>query len=280
MERIAYRIMVLAIDNQVRAVANHLLNYGVQETLTNLEGIVSRNAINAAYAELYYAVGQKHKEWTDADVAERFPARKSMQLKDEEDDRLRRRRPNPANIQVETGFEVGFFNSQWLARLKGIVNNIDVIERVNSVKSTIIKSMRKSISDAQQQFVSIRKITARFRQDFNRITPVQAQRVVRTEVTYVNNIAAEQSSVETGLELKKIWIHTLDTRTRDTHRSVSAKPIDSNGKFKVGGKLMDRPGDPNGGLSEIINCRCSVAYIPADDYEDLLDSQGNFIGLN
>jgi len=273
MERLAYRIMLRAINDGLSSVYQSVLDFGPEVTLFNLDALFTRKVIQKAYEQLYYEVGVRHKKWADADVKARFPRKK------EEDDRIRRR-PNPAVAGIESNFGVGFFNPAWLARLKQIVNDIETIERVNSVKSTITKAIRKSISSAQQEYISIRKIIARVKSDFTNISHVSAERIARTEVTYISNIAAEQSANETGLDLVKAWVRTMDHRTRDTHVKAPRSPIKSTDKFLVGGKKMDKPGDPAGGLKEIINCRCVVAYFPADDYEDLLNDQGEFHGFS
>ncbi|MGA9651888.1 phage minor head protein [Pedobacter sp.] len=273
MERLAYYVMLWAFRDAVYPVINSLESVGVQQTLDTLDGLFERKAIQIAYGKLYLAVGEKHKQWTDSDTRSRFTRKKDLIFKDEEDDKYNRR-PKPSILTqtpVETNFGIGFYNPVWLARLKQIVNNIDVAERITSVTDTIKKDIRKSLQQAQQEFVSIRKITARLRRDLGIFSRRRAEVIARTEVTYIANEAAEQSAYEVaqevGIKLKKIWIHTRDSRTRDSHRAVSSKPIDSNEAFRVGGKLMQKPGDPAGGASQVINCRCAIAYIPADDTE-------------
>jgi len=63
------------------------------------------------------------------------------------------------------------------------------------------------------------------------------------------------------VETLKEWIPAEDERVREWHsvmRSKPAIPIDE--KFIVNGRPMDRPGDPNGGASNVINCRCVLGY--------------------
>lgn len=64
-----------------------------------------------------------------------------------------------------------------------------------------------------------------------------------------------------GLEFKKKWVPVLDERTRANHASMSghaAIPLEAD--FNVGGVRMSRPGDPRGGPSNCIRCRCVLAY--------------------
>jgi len=263
LERVAYYIILKAFKQCMDDVIASIEQRGAQETLNLLDAVIQKRVINQAYQDLYYQVGVKAKDWTDQDVKNRFPGKK--------EDRRPIQIPNfkppkPETITPRMG--VGFFNPAWLARLKQIVNGLDVAERVTSVTDTLKARIKKSLSESLQQFVSPKKIVAKLRKDVGGIFSRQrAEMIARTEVTHVTNVAAEQSAVETGLELKKIWIHTQDSRTRDAHRNVSSKPIDSKGKFLVGGFMMDKPGDPAAPIRLTINCRCIVAYIPADDTE-------------
>jgi uncharacterized protein with gpF-like domain len=60
-----------------------------------------------------------------------------------------------------------------------------------------------------------------------------------------------------GNSIKKIWIATLDNRTRHTHAMLDGKDVALDKLFDNG--LM-RPRDPNGVPEEVCNCRCSLKY--------------------
>ena len=60
-----------------------------------------------------------------------------------------------------------------------------------------------------------------------------------------------------GNSITKIWIATLDNRTRDAHADRDGEEIALDDEFAPG---LSRPRDPNGVLSEICNCRCSLKY--------------------
>ena len=60
-----------------------------------------------------------------------------------------------------------------------------------------------------------------------------------------------------GNSITKIWIATLDNRTRDSHAALDGAEIALDEIFDNG---CSRPRDPNGALSEICNCRCSLKY--------------------
>lgn len=60
-----------------------------------------------------------------------------------------------------------------------------------------------------------------------------------------------------GNYITKIWMATLDNRTRDAHADRDGEEIALDDEFAPG---LSRPRDPNGALSEICNCRCSIKY--------------------
>ena len=60
-----------------------------------------------------------------------------------------------------------------------------------------------------------------------------------------------------GNSITKIWISTLDNRTRDAHADRDGEEIALDDEFAPG---LTRPRDPNGAPSEICNCRCSLKY--------------------
>lgn len=58
-----------------------------------------------------------------------------------------------------------------------------------------------------------------------------------------------------GISLQKVWLATLDGRTRHSHRQLDGEKSDTDGKFTNGCKF---PGDPDGPQSEVWNCRCTL----------------------
>tara|TARA_R100001440_G_scaffold539_3_gene1599 strand:- start:2379 stop:3599 length:1221 start_codon:yes stop_codon:yes gene_type:complete len=75
----------------------------------------------------------------------------------------------------------------------------------------------------------------------------------------------------------KEWVSAMDERTRTWHVSMNGTQVDIKDKFTVptpvsGGAFVDREmmyaGDPNGGATNVINCRCFVIYHDADDVVD------------
>ena len=60
-----------------------------------------------------------------------------------------------------------------------------------------------------------------------------------------------------GNSITKIWMATLDNRTRDSHARLDGAEISLDDAFDNG---LQRPRDPDGSFAEICNCRCSLKY--------------------
>lgn len=64
----------------------------------------------------------------------------------------------------------------------------------------------------------------------------------------------------------KFWVHRHDNRVRSTHLSIprlqpDGVPVQAKFVTEAGNSLL-HPGDPSAPLSETINCRCYLDYIP------------------
>ena len=142
-------------------------------------------------------------------------------------------------------------------------------ERVTLVSGTALKTLIEITQRLMRnpEFITLGAVERGriLRNQFNRYSQWQAERVVRTEATAAANFAQMQAAqtIFPPEQLEKEWIASFDDRVRDTHSEAgSQNPIPANDAFIVGGQPMMFPGDPAGGAAECINCRCSVAYFP------------------
>jgi len=91
----------------------------------------------------------------------------------------------------------------------------------------------------------------------------QRERIARTEIHKATEKGHMEGARQSGLHLKKAWLAAMDNRTRDTHREAHSRyqrnPIDLDEPFRVGGDLMDAPGQGSN-PAENINCRCTVTH--------------------
>ncbi len=105
---------------------------------------------------------------------------------------------------------------------------------------------------------------------------VRARRIVRTESVKASNIAGMAGAKSTGLLMDKRWISARDNRVRGNpagkypnaefdHWDINGTVIGIDRPFTMTGEPMQFPGDPNGSAADVINCRCSLGYIPKRD---------------
>lgn len=89
-------------------------------------------------------------------------------------------------------------------------------------------------------------------------TAADAMRIVRTEAHRARELGGWQTAQDAtsqGVQIKRRWSASLDTKTRDSHASIDGEEVGPEERFSNG--LM-YPGDPAGSAAEVINCRCSV----------------------
>lgn len=114
------------------------------------------------------------------------------------------------------------------------------------------------------------------------LSAMRARRIARTETVTSANQAAMLYAQTSGYQQEKIWIAVRDNRTRHDHVVVDgtrlpiAQPFSLNNR-EAGLVQMQQPGvrqQPNGlavPASEVVNCRCTVAF------RGVRDDEGNLI---
>lgn len=90
-----------------------------------------------------------------------------------------------------------------------------------------------------------------------------AVRIVRTESTRVLNAASYANSKQLdaqGVEAYKVWMATLDDRTRDRHASLDGQRRDIDRPFQISGDSAQYPGEFSS-VALNANCRCTTNTI-------------------
>ncbi len=77
-----------------------------------------------------------------------------------------------------------------------------------------------------------------------------------------------------GIVLKKKWLATHDSRTREEHIHADGQIVDTDKPFIVGGEKLMFPGDSSGSGYNIYNCRCST--IAVVDIEASAKNRGKY----
>lgn len=86
----------------------------------------------------------------------------------------------------------------------------------------------------------------------------------RTAVTGAQNAGRQaqmHDAEDMGIRVKKRWVATLDSRTRDTHQELDGQEVPVDEPFEVDGMEIMYPGDPNAEPELVYNCRCTMVEV-------------------
>lgn len=71
----------------------------------------------------------------------------------------------------------------------------------------------------------------------------------------------QQIAERQGGDWEKMWLSTLDDRTRPSHVLADRQRVPVSGLFSVGQAMLRHPGDPTGPPDETIQCRCTTVLV-------------------
>ena len=88
---------------------------------------------------------------------------------------------------------------------------------------------------------------------------VRNARTMATSAQNAGRIAAFERAENMGIELEKMWIATLDGRTRHSHAAIDGEVVPTKAAFSNG---LQYPGDmAPGNPGEVYNCRCTTIAV-------------------
>ena len=123
----------------------------------------------------------------------------------------------------------------------------------------VTKRLRNEFAQAIMRGESDEEIIARIR----KVTGMEendAKRVLRTERTHIENLAAQDAAMEhyraTGRKARKRWV-CIFRNSRDTHKAMHGQTVDVDADFVLpSGEPIRYPGDSRAGAAEVCNCQC------------------------
>lgn len=159
---------------------------------------------------------------------------------------------------------------------------VRVVTVQGTAKKELEKTLQRLMTDADFQSRGAAEKGRILRQRFNKLGTYQAERIVRTEATNAANLGVMQSATDVygKNSLQKKWITSMDGRERSAHAAANGQIVDFNDKFKVGGELLDRAGDPAGSAANVVNCRCAIAPFPKAEAQAITPLTGFDFGLS
>jgi hypothetical protein len=146
-------------------------------------------------------------------------------------------------------------------------------KRITDIGETTKLKVRRQLQESLEANESIDQLAKRLRDKFNKFKGVRSETIARTETAGAYNTGKFNNSQvfadeNPDLDVLKTWVPTQDERTREHHRAANIqnesgenrRTVPQNRPFKVDGKLMMHPLDPEGGASNVVRCRCVLIY--------------------
>lgn len=148
----------------------------------------------------------------------------------------------------------------------------------DEVYARVVGKIERGIRDGQPIPDVTRDVQEILTASGSALWPGRARTVARTETMGAVNAGvfrAAQVDAEARGDMApmKVWLATVDTRTRPTHRDADKQRTLLDSPFEVGGAQLLFPGDPRGRAGEVINCRCSMLPVVLGETLDWTDRQ-------
>lgn len=246
-ERKAYRI----VQKHIKSI---LLNIPFNNaSLTNYQYLIDANItkeqIYSMFKELYSTIGLAHG--------------------------------NRVNKELEKVKKANVLFNEALLREILLFLSTDGGVKITSVHDTLVSDVIKSISDTlgtNGTIIDLQNAIQAILSKAGTFYKWQSLRIARTETTAAANFAAIKTAEQSDLVMDKIWISAQDNRTRITpfdHLDMNNVKQELNKPFFVGSENIQYPGDVKASAGNVINCRCTIGFIPKRDGEGSLILKSN-----
>lgn len=153
---------------------------------------------------------------------------------------------------------------------------------VKDITDTTKEQIRRYLIKSQQENLTLPESIKLLRN--SGITDYRAELIARTETGKASNLGSMVGSIATGISTNKMWISTMDSRTRRTppaefdHYEMNGVTIAIDEYFRLyakegGWEDLLHPCDDNASAANVCNCRCTIGYVVNRD------SEGNVMTL-
>lgn len=135
--------------------------------------------------------------------------------------------------------------------------DIDKDRRWNAKK--INAEMLQAIENGED----ISKMSERLQRvtDMNKVSAVRNARTMTTSFENLGRLEGMYAMQADGTVLKKQWLATHDSRTRDAHAELDGETAETQEPFRNEIGEIYYPGDPTANPSNVYNCRCTLTYV-------------------
>lgn len=209
-----------------------------------LEGIYSYEPLAEAYSDLIKAQGRKYYNFSKESIEEAV-------------------RKNTTIAEV-----LASRNDPYLRDILPYVDYVTanrVVTVVGTERAYAIDLIKESTEQALAEGLSASQTTALISRlvtrGFETTLSFRADRIARTEVAAFANYASFRGAMSTEVPFRKMWMATMDSRTRFDHIQIDSTTIEKEERFNVGGYPMMHPCDTSGPAEQVVNCRCRLGYV-------------------
>ena len=159
------------------------------------------------------------------------------------------------------------YNAEAVRRI--IVDNPDLLPDPVSIDIPLDQRWnREKIGDVIASSILQGKSVPKIARDLEIVVGMNkssAVRNARSAMTGAQNAGRQSSfahAAKMGIDVRKRWVATKDSRTRDSHRDLDGTVVPWNEPFHtILGSVMMHPGDRNAKPGDYYNCRCTMRTV-------------------
>lgn len=186
-------------------------------------------------------------------------------------------------MQAAAGFYPQFTEAMIAAQDKDAKGRSELlkqreIEFFQSVRKTTTEKVMDKVGLALKEGWTVDKLTTEIARYVRTDVAYRAQTIARTEMLTAMSYGAAsmtKTAQEVIPDIKKLWVATMDDRTRPDHMAMHGKLADKKGEFTLpNGEKSPFPRGPGLSAGMSINCRCRyIDVLPEDvkEYEQELN---------
>lgn len=169
-------------------------------------------------------------------------------------------------------------NEQFAAEVKGYSYTLvdkNTVKHLESTKKSLLpfkklnkkkdvkwntKKLNSEVLQGILQGESVPKIAKRLEkvQNMNKDASIRSARTMVTSAENKGRMESYRQATESGIILKREWIATNDSKTRDWHAELDGRLADVDEYFENSIGLILYPGDPSADPANVYNCRCTM----------------------
>ena len=237
---VAEKKQISIVKRYYKSEYNKGIDSFISEGQTNFQLLFDSKDLLKIYRELYSDIGMRFAKW----YANNYQKYLTKNL-------------DPTQLDIWQNLFASFGSAVGAQRVTLVSG---------TAKNNLIRITQQLMSDPEFMTLGAVERGRILKNQFNTYSQYQSERLVRTEATAAANFATMESAttIFPKEQMQKEWIASFDDRTRSTHSEADGQIVMANDTFFVGGSQMMFPGDPSAPAAEVVNCRCSIAYIPIE----------------